>query len=37
MIVLTTVERPAPLRPRRLTISPTPTLNVTPWRMWLLP
>ena len=33
MIVLTVVERPAPLRPSKLTISPSPTLNETPCKM----
>src|SRR4051812_11930497 len=37
MIALIAVERPTPLRPRRLTISPRPTANVTPCRTWLLP
>ena len=33
----TVVERPTPLRPRRLTISPGPTRKRTPWRTWLFP
>src|SRR5262249_26451595 len=33
MIVLSVVERPEPLRPSRLTISPTPIANPTPCRM----
>ncbi len=37
MIVLIVVERPAPLRPSRLTISPAATRKLTPCRMWLLP
>jgi hypothetical protein len=37
MMALIVVERPTPLRPSRLTISPSPTANVTPCRMWLLP
>jgi hypothetical protein len=37
MIALMVVERPTPLRPSRLTISPSWTLKVTPWRIWLLP
>ena len=37
MIAFNVVERPTPLRPRMLTISPGPTLSETPCRMWLLP
>ena len=37
MIAFKVVERPTPLRPRMLTISPAPTLSDTPCRMWLLP
>jgi hypothetical protein len=31
------VDRPAPFLPRKLMISPSPTRNETPCRMWLLP
>src|SRR6185312_1305520 len=37
MIARRVVERPTPLRPRRLTISPARTSSRTPRRMWLLP
>src|SRR5690349_2718638 len=37
MIALQVVERPTPLRPSKLTISPSPTARSTPCRMWLLP
>jgi len=33
MIALTVVERPEPLRPSRLTISPSPIFMSTPCRM----
>src|SRR5450830_649514 len=34
---LTRVERPTPLRPSRLTISPSPTRRSMPCNTWLLP
>ena len=37
MMALMVVERPTPLRPSRLTISPFCTFRCTPCRMWLLP
>ncbi len=37
MMALSVVERPTPLRPKMLTISPAPTARWTPCRMWLLP
>src|SRR3954462_6708250 len=37
MIAFTVVERPTPLRPSRLTISPALTSSVTPCSTWLLP
>src|SRR6185436_17273785 len=37
MIAFTVVERPTPLRPRTLTISPSRTSRLTPSSTWLLP